>query len=416
MIAKWRKDDFIRHNAIFFAGNTGIGFLNYLFYPVLGRLLQPAYFGEVQTLFSLFSHIGAFMGVFGMVAVNIVANQKHTKSSNTLVLELEKLTFLISIVLFLLLLLTLRPVANFFHFGSVYPFLGVAIAMIIGVPITFRRAILQGLHKFTDISIAGLIGAIGKLVFAVIAVVLGYKTGGTITAIVITQIISLIYIEWRLRLSSYDFGGQTRIWSWPNFDLITPELKYAGLVLSVSLIIAIQFTLDILAVKHYFPPVQAGLYAGISTVSNVLFFLTGSISGVLLASVRLGQGGANYILLKRSFKLVIGLGGATLLVFVLFPSTVIHILLGYKYLPAAHYLPTISLAMFIVSLANLCYIYFMAKRRYIISVLTIIGALTTYILMLANHGSIQAIINNVIVGSVIMLALVVGYGFISQSN
>ena len=36
--AYWR-DDFIRHNAIFFAGSMAVAVLNYIYYPIVGRLL-----------------------------------------------------------------------------------------------------------------------------------------------------------------------------------------------------------------------------------------------------------------------------------------------------------------------------------------------------------------------------------------
>src|SRR5262249_32510346 len=62
---------FLRHNAVYFAGSLLVAFLNYLYYPVLGRLLQPADFGEVQAVISLFLQAGVFLQVLGTVTVGV---------------------------------------------------------------------------------------------------------------------------------------------------------------------------------------------------------------------------------------------------------------------------------------------------------------------------------------------------------
>ena len=82
-----KTDTFLRHNAVFFLGNMAVNVLNYLFYPILGRMLAPSYFGEVQVLFSILSHVTIFFNVFGLVVVNSVANQKDRKDANKIIIE-----------------------------------------------------------------------------------------------------------------------------------------------------------------------------------------------------------------------------------------------------------------------------------------------------------------------------------------
>lgn len=410
-----RQDDFLRHNAIFFAGNLSIGVLNYLFYPILGRLLAPSYFGEVQTLFSLFSHIGVFFNVLGLVVVNIVANQATDQAASQVIIELEKFALFISTAGFVLFLFLAIPLEHFFQFGSAYPFVGLAIAILISVPITFRRAVLQGIRDFAGLSWAGIVGAAVKLVVAIGLVLGGYKTGGAVAAVLVAQLLTLLYVWWRLRQkhSSYQWGQQH--FSWPKLELIAPELKYAGLVLSVSLIITIQYTIDILTVKHYFPAHQAGLYAGVSTIANIIFFVAASVSGVLIASVKIGHHG-NKALLKRSLILTSLLAGGALVVFAALPHLVTTILIGSKYASAAHYLPSIAFATFLISIANLLFIYHLAQRAYTIAALALGGSALTIALMLVHHPSIQAIIGNVIIGSAVLLASVTVFGFTTSSS
>lgn len=407
-----RNDPFIRHNAVFMAGNVAVGFLNYIFYPVMGRLLQPTYFGEVQALFSIIAHIGVFFNVLGLVVVNIVTNHPDAKTANRLIVNLEKLALRFSVGSFLLFLLLVLPLQDFFHFTSPWPFVGLALAILLSVPLTFRRAVLQGIHDFWALSWAGVLNGASKLAAAAALVLAGYKTVGAMGALLLAQVLSLLYIDRQLKKTKTKYQWSGYSLNRPDMELVRPELKYARLVMLVSLIFTVMYSIDVLMVKHYFAAEPAGLYAGISTIANTIYFISGSVAGVLLASVRISSA-ENAKLLKRSLFITFVLGGAVLLVFTLAPRPIINLLIGSTYGSFAHYLPSASLALFLASIANLLFIYHMALRNYRISWLVLGGALLIFGLMLTNHGSIQAIINNVIISS---LALLVGIGLLGLND
>lgn len=65
---------FLRHNAIYMVGSLSVAALNYLFYPVLGRMLSPADFGEVQALTSLFTQAAIFLTILTYVTVHVTVN------------------------------------------------------------------------------------------------------------------------------------------------------------------------------------------------------------------------------------------------------------------------------------------------------------------------------------------------------
>jgi O-antigen/teichoic acid export membrane protein len=87
MLHRARSSVFLRHNAIFFIGSVAVGLLNYLYYPVIGRLLSPVAFGEVQTLISLFLQVAIFLMVLGLVTINIVANYKSDTERDAVIFE-----------------------------------------------------------------------------------------------------------------------------------------------------------------------------------------------------------------------------------------------------------------------------------------------------------------------------------------
>lgn len=405
-----QNNTFIRHNAIYFIGTLAIGALNYLYYPILGRMLAPNSFGEVQTLFSLFAQIVIFLSVLGLVTVNIVTNYHDSTKTNTVILELEKLSLGFGLLVVLCSLVAANTLKGFFNFSSAVPFIVLAIAILVTVPVTFRNAYLRGKQKFGLVAWAGITSAAGDIIFSVLFVLMHGKTTGAITGLVIAQISELVFVA----IVAYQFGFvehiRNEIIQPLNLRLVLPELKYASMVLIGSLGITIFYSMDILLVKHYFNAHVAGLYAGISTVGRIIFFLTASVAQVLMPAIKLAASPTqNQQILFKSLVLLLLIGGAAWIAFALAPRLIIRILMGSKYLPYADLLPRFSLSLLIVSIVNLLVIYQMALRRYMAALLVVIGVAVTIVLVTLHHANLSALVNSLLFGSVALLILVISW-------
>lgn len=77
MIRNFFSDKFFRDNAVFFIGSMVIAVLNYLYHPVLSRMMSVEEFGEVEALLSLTYLTGILLTAFGTIATNIAANHGH---------------------------------------------------------------------------------------------------------------------------------------------------------------------------------------------------------------------------------------------------------------------------------------------------------------------------------------------------
>src|SRR5579872_3150008 len=108
-----RSSTFLRHNAIFFLGAAAAGALNYLFYPILARMLPTGSFGEVQALCSLFAQINIFLGVLGLLTVNVVVNAEETQRDQ-IILELEKLALIVGLALVVITAVAGTSLEHFF--------------------------------------------------------------------------------------------------------------------------------------------------------------------------------------------------------------------------------------------------------------------------------------------------------------
>jgi O-antigen/teichoic acid export membrane protein len=410
-----RESQFLRDNTIYLVGSVIVGALNYLYYPVLGRIMQPSAFGEVQTLVSLFLQISIFLSVLGLITVNIVANYENESQRNEIVLEFEKLAFAVSIALVLITVIFQSSLKHFLHFDSSLPFIILMLSIVVTVPFTFRGAYIRGKKKFGVSSISNIIGAGTKLLFSVLLVVVGLGTAGAIGGLILAQAVACGYVAWwALRLGlKRDAGVNRRML--PDLRVLLPELKYGGLVLVGSLVITLQYSLDILVVKHYFDAHTAGLYAGVASVARIIFFLTASIALVLMPSVRLHHTPEhNRKLLQKSLLLFAALTIPTLLFFVGFPKFIIGVLMGSSYESMAGLLPELGIAIGVVAILNLFVSYYLALRRYGIAVVVVAGALITYGLMAWHHSNPAAVVSSLLYGSLVMVGLLAIWVYASK--
>ncbi|HUS26339.1 MAG TPA: oligosaccharide flippase family protein [Nevskiaceae bacterium] len=404
-IKQWvRRSTFLRHNLIFFVGSVAVGALNYLYYPVLGRLLTPSSFGEVQALISLFLQIAIFLSVLGLVTINVVANYQSSAKRNAVVLEFERLALCISLVLLLLTIIFQRQLQRFLQFDTTWPFILLIVALVVSVPFTFRGAYLRGKQRFGLASTVNILGAGGKLLFSTLLVAISWGTAGAIGGLIVAQVVACGFAALWAYQNGLHQPEHKRPWRLPDMRVLAPELRYGLLVLVGSLVITLQYSVDVVVIKHYFDPHTAGLYAGIASVARIIFFLTASISLVLMPMVRLdAKPGANRQLLMKSLVLLAAAGLPALLVFTLAPAWITGLLMGHEYTSMASLLPLLSLTLFIVSVLNLIVSYYLALRRYAIALVVSIGAAVTYGLIIAHHNTVRAVVASLLIGSIAML-------------
>ncbi len=396
---------FMRHNAIFWAASLGVSFLNYLYYPILGRLLDPAAFGETQTIISFFTQAGAFFQVLGLVSVGIITKYPDEKLRDKLTNEISRLALTLSLLFFGLTIVFSPLLKHFFHFGSIGPFLLLGLSLLVNVPLSFANAYLQGNNRFKALSAVNILGAVSKLTLSISLVLIGLKTLGAIGGLIIAQLIGLMY-SLKMGKGLRHFVAAHLHVQRPNLALLKPELPYALMVLATSLTTNLLLSFDILVVKHYFSPVQAGLYTGISIISNIIYYITGPFAAVMIPSIKPSQTAAeNYRTLRRSLLITAGVGGAVLAVFLLVPHLVVLLLLGHKYALYANYLRGLAFSMFALSIANLLIYYHIGLRHFLVAPTVLVGLVTTLVLLARAHATMGMVVRDLVIGALVLLIL-----------
>lgn len=410
LVEQLRKSNFLKQNAILFCGSLAVSILNYLYYPILARLLRLEEFGEVQVLISLFLQLTIFLSVLTQITVNIVANYKNEVQRNRVVFELEKLAFFLSIIILIAGSVFSAQLQQVFNFHSPVSFIILLIAVSVTVPMTFRIAYLRGQQSFSAVSLAQIIGSFGKIVAAVLLVIIGFSTAGAIGGLLVAQVLALLYAGYRARRLGFVKPTGVSYFNWPKLQILMPEVKYITFVFAASLGVVVLSSIDVLLVKAFFDAETAGGYAGIATVAKVIFFLTASIGQVMLPAVRMEQPkNKNRRFLIKSFGLLAGLGGVALAVFALLPGLVIAVLMGKNFVDYAYLLPLLSLSMFFISIINLIVSYYIALRRYQVGFIVIAGVVLTIALLTVRHASLSDVAWQLVYGTGLMIVMFVAW-------
>lgn len=406
----YRSNTFLKNNLVFFLGSVAVGALNYLYYPVIGRLMSPSAFGEVQTLISVFLQLTIFLNVLSLVAVNLIANDKNDRAQR-IVTELQLASLWLSVGTLAITIIAATWLKSAFRFESIWPFILLTAALIAAVPFTFQTAYLRGRQRFGATSLANLLVAGGKIIFSVGLVVIGLGTSGAIGGLIAAQLVGLAYAFSQAQRGRMKQTAQAlSVRWWPDMRVVAGEIKYVGYALVGSLGVMLLLSLDVIVVKYFFDAHTAGLYAGVATVARIIFFLTASIAQVLLPAVKLqNTANNNGKLLVRSALILCALAAPVLAICSIRPEFVMGLLMGTSYVSFSSLLTPLSWAVFFVSISNLLVIYCLALRKYVPAIFAMVGAIVTYGFILFNHDSLSDIVMILLLGSAVVTCMIAGW-------
>jgi O-antigen/teichoic acid export membrane protein len=369
--------------------------------------MNPADFGETQTIILIFTQTVVFIQVLSLISIGIIAKYPSENIRTTITNELSRLSLACSVILFLAILIFSESLKTFFHFSAVSPFIALALALLLSVPLAFANLYLQGHNRFMTLSMSNIIGSSTKILLAAIFVVAGLRTLGAISGLVCAQLLALIYVLKVSKDIRHFVVTHLHVKKLQS-TVIKPVLPFASIVFITCLITNLLLSFDILAVKHYFPPIEAGYYAGISIIANIIFLVTGLFASVLIQSIKPDQGiKYNTKLLIRSLLLLIAVGGAVTLVFMLAPHLIVTILLGHRFAMYAINLRGLSLALFFMSIANLLVYYHIGMRNYLVAPVVTVGLLVLLVLLQHYHGSIAIVVRDLVQASCTVLGLLI---------
>lgn len=408
LISYLRSDRTIQANVIMVGGNFFANIGAYLYYLVMGRLMIPSDYGELQSLIALTGIFVVPLATVGTVIAKYVSSYAGMDQRGKVTALYALFTrfnvgiFVVGGVFFLLL----TPlILSFLHLTNWLNVLILDIGLFFGLFIVLNKATLQGLSMFVELTIIQFIESYGKLLLGVTAVLLGLGVPGAFGAFVFIGLISFVYMYWTLqrRLPSVD-----RQFKLPYASMT----RFAVPSFLATLGVVSFYSTDVVLVRHFFDSHNAGLYAALSVLGKIIFFGAAPVSVAMfpLVSEAHSRGEKFQRIFLISFAATIAIAGTTSLVYTLIPNFALGVMIGKQYIEAAPLLWRFSLFLSLVALINLFALYFLSIHRMTPVYLVALGALAQATLLWLYHGSlIQVITISLTVASALTIVLLFSY-------
>ncbi|MFA5644683.1 MAG: oligosaccharide flippase family protein [Patescibacteria group bacterium] len=386
-LKKLLQDKFIRGTFFLTAAGFGGAFLNYLVHPILTRHLSIPAYGDFQALLSFVTILGILTAAINTVITKETAllAAKHPEEIEALRKKASRRFFLFGLFIFTLVVIFIRPLNALFKISEGKILIIASLNLLYVFPLVINRAVLRGQQDFFALALNTFFDAFSRLFFILLFVVL-WSAGlnGAAWAVGLTGVLAFFisfYQIKRLKLPVAPTGFQVswrRLW------------RYSFLVLWFMTLTQFFYNFDMLFVKSFFRPEEAGLYGALLTIGRIIYFIGGVVPAVMfpvIANLKEDDSLRRYFVLGKSLLLLVAITLPAYLLISWQPEFIIKVIVGSKYLSLAPYLGSFSLVMIFLTLINILANYFLAlASRWSLVILSLTAILEIVFLSLGHHN------------------------------
>ena len=413
IITKLVRHELISGSFYLFVGGMLANFVAFIYNLFLERTLVPVDYGVYGSLLSIITLLGVPVSSLGPVIVKFSANyfaKNENDKAAKLYSQMFKFISLITILIFLIFVIFSGYIQNFLHIQntSYIIFSGVIIAFFYLNLV--NGSYIQSILKFHFLAFINVLASVAKLLVGGALILAGFKIFGALGGVFAMALTTFLFSFWPLHFIFKNIKNN-------KSAIPIKEIISYALPTSFAIFFLASFTsTDVILVKHFFNPHQAGFYAGLSLVGKVIFYFTSPIPMVMFPLlVKRHTLGKNFNGLFYLALLLVVLPSFAITVFYfLFPSFVIRLFLGGKdYLAIIPYLGFFGIYLSIFSLVNVCVNFFLSVNKMKIVPVVVLAAVLQAILIGLFHNSFYQIIGlSILVTLSLLIFLLVYYIFL----
>ena len=365
LLVLFQDNIFVRNSVILFGGTMVVNVLNYIFHLVVGRMVEPSAYGEIESLIALLVIISVPASTLTLIATKYAADMKaagNFQGTYALSKYLTAQVFFYGIPLLLIALFCTRFVKDFLNIENDLPILLLWGVMFFSFLSAATSGILTGWQKFANMNFVGISSIVLKLVSVLLLLQLGFAVSGVVGSYVLsTLFIYLANVFLLKRFFQRNSSGEQE-----TTTLSFAAIKnYAAPAFYGTLSVAILGNADMIFAKHHLEASVSGEYGALSVAAKTIFFVTGVLTTVLFAmsAEESNHNKKDSHTFRLAVWLMILVVSGSVIFFSLFPEFVVSILFGEKYLAVSHALGWFALAAGIYSLANLFLQYLLSLHE-----------------------------------------------------
>lgn len=401
MIARLRKSDLIRHGLLVFGGVAVSSVFNYLYFMLLGRIVDVAAYGAITSLASALLVIGAPATVMQLVTARLAADlaDRHDDAALRRLADRALQLSLAGAALVLLIgWISRNALAAYFQIPDPAAIVITALAIGLFAVMTVQRGILQGSHHFGDFSMSLIVETSGKVAAGVL-LALTFGVNGALYGIVIGCGAAIVTNEFAFRRR---FGRRRGAVAIP-VDLI--RRVFAGVGLGQLSLTVLMFY-DVPLVKHFFDPQAAGYYAAAALVGRAVIAAVSFVPTLILpkTSVRVARGESPLPLLASAVGLAVGIVVAGALIAGIAPRFVVTTIAGRGFALAAPLVFWYVIASGCLSIAAVIAAYKIGLHQYDFALPVFAVAVAEIVVICVWHPSPLAVIGVLVSGHACVFA------------
>lgn len=408
MFKKILKNPIISGSLVLFIGSMFASFGSYLYHLLMGRMLGPVRYGELESIISILYLLTIIISTLILVVTRVTAKLKGKEnlagiSSVFFYFTRKFLVWGGALSLFLIIISPL--VVSFLRLSSVFPLILASLGFFVGLMMAISRGVLQGLLKFKEFSLSSLVENGLKVPIAVLLVILGFKVNGAVFALLLAALAAYLLTLFYLRFLNLNAGQK------PNLGK-RDFISFAFPVFFFNLSFTSLFTLDTILVKHFFSAHDAGLYASLAVLGKIIYFGSSPIPMVLFPMVveHHSRGKKYHHLLFTSFILVLLICSGLVLTYFLVPKLMVLLLFGKEYLEIVPLLGWMGVFIALYSLGYLLTNFFLSIEKTKTVIFPLIASLMQIILVILFHQSLFQVVKiSIIISGLLLLSLMLYY-------
>jgi O-antigen/teichoic acid export membrane protein len=343
------------------------------------------------------------------------ANKDYGKI-NFLLRSFVKKVSIFGLVTFSTLFFCSKSISSFLQIDSPLLIVILGIITFFSIILPLTQGGLQGLQRFGWLGIAMITNGSLKLLLGIIFVSIGFGVMGAIGALAISVFIALLLSF--IILSSVlpkplDFTGKSLQLEFnsPGTEVNFSEIyRYFYLTAIVFLCFMILTNIDVLLIKHFFKPLEAGYYSIAQMAGKIILFLPIAITLVMFpkSSELHTQSKATLHLLKKSLFYVGVMCGAACLVCFFFPDLIIRLISGERHLDCIPLVRIFSVTMLFFALVYTLLFYHLSIHSTVFIYSLVLLTVLQVILIVLFHQTLAQVLY-IMCGNGILLFLINAY-------
>lgn len=311
----------VRGSAILLLSTGLVAATNLLYNILIARMLGASSFGHTSALYTLLMLMAAITLSFQIITSKFIARNSETLVRAQIYASMLRRAWQVGLGIAVLLAAGSAYLKSYFNLPTLHDLMLLAIAAGVYIPLGVRRGRMQGCYDFRGLAINVVVEVAVKIGGALLFLHFGMGVTGVMAAVLLSIVAAYIAgepgpqyraISGRIKIAPFGEGMQA-------------VLYFSGQV--------VLSNLDILLVKHFFPPPEAGIYAAVALVGRVVFMLSWSVVSSMFpvsASHTHPQGGRS--VLYTGLLLVGAVTSLFIAAVALAPAAVWTMLLGKQFL------------------------------------------------------------------------------------